>query len=65
MMIQLSIEKYQFWLKNVSLFRKVLINKVESFLKVNFDIKQGYKILFRTFNGTDWLYIYIMIGEML
>ena len=37
-------EKYQYWLKNASSFRKQLIGKVESFLKSNFDLNQGYKI---------------------
>ena len=37
-------EKYQFWLKNVSSFRKQTIGKTESFLKSNFDLNQGYKI---------------------
>ena len=37
-------EKYQFWLRNVSSFRKQLIGKVESFLKSNFDLNQRYKI---------------------
>ena len=37
-------EKYQFWLKIVSSFRKQLIGKVESFLKSNFDLNQEYKI---------------------
>ena len=34
-------KKYQFWLKNVSLFKTQLIGKFESFLKSNFDLKQG------------------------
>ena len=38
-------EKYQFWLKNSSLFRKQLIDKVEIFLKSLFDLNQGYKIV--------------------
>ena len=38
-------KKYQFWLKNVSLFRKHWIGKVESFPEPNFDINQGYKIV--------------------
>ena len=38
-------EKYQFWLKNVSSFRKQLIGKVESFLKSNLDLNQGYQIV--------------------
>ena len=33
-------KKYQFWLKNVSLFKKQLIGKVESS-----DLNQGYKIV--------------------
>ena len=38
-------EKYQFWLKNSSLFRKQLIDKAEIFLKSLFDLNQGYKIV--------------------
>ena len=38
-------KKYQFWLKNVSSFKKQLIGTVESFLKSNFDLNQGYKIV--------------------
>ena len=38
-------KKYQFWLKNVSFFRKHLIGKVERFLRSNFDLNQGYKIV--------------------
>ena len=38
-------KKYQFWLKNVSLFAKKLIGTVESVLKPNFDLNQGYKIV--------------------
>ena len=37
-------KKYQFWLKNVSLFKKQLIGKVERFLKSNFDWNEEYKI---------------------
>ena len=33
-------KKYQFWLKIISLFRKQLIGKVESFPKSNFDLNQ-------------------------
>ena len=56
-------KKYQFWLKHVSSFRKQLIGILESFLKSNFDLNEGYKtIQFRTFKGTDLLYIYIKIG---
>ena len=38
-------KKYQFSLKNVSLFKKQLIGKVESLVKSNFDLNQGYKIV--------------------
>ena len=38
-------KKYQFWLKNVSSFKKQLIEKVQSFLKSNFGLNQGYKIV--------------------
>ena len=38
-------EKYQSCFKNVSSFRKQLIDKVENFLKSNFDLNQGYKIV--------------------
>ena len=38
-------KKYQFWLKNVSSFRKQLIFKVGSFLRSNFDLNQGYEIV--------------------
>ena len=38
-------KKYQFWLENVSSLRKQLIGKVESFLKSNFDLSEGYKIV--------------------
>ena len=34
-------KKYQFPLKNVSYFRKQLIEKVEHFLKSNFDLNLG------------------------
>ena len=38
-------KKYQFWLTNVSSFKKQLIGKVQSFLKSNFGLNQGYKIV--------------------
>ena len=38
-------KKDQFLLKNVSWFGKQLIGKVESFVKSNFDLNQGYKIV--------------------
>ena len=38
-------KKYEFWLKKFSLFKKQLISKIESFLKSNFDLNQGYKIV--------------------
>ena len=66
-------KSWQFWLKNVSSFRKQPIDQVESFLKSNFDLNQWYKILLTqnhqilkllTF-GTDLLYILMMIGERL
>ena len=38
-------KEYHFWLKNVSSFKKQLIDKVESFLKSNFDLNQRYKIV--------------------
>ena len=38
-------EEYQFWLQNVTLFKKQLSDKVESFLKSNFDLNQRYKIV--------------------
>ena len=38
-------KNYQFWLENVSSFRKQLIGKVESFLKSNFDLNHGHKIV--------------------
>ena len=40
-------KKHQFWVKNVSSFSKQLIRKVERFLKSNFDLNQGYKIVLR------------------
>ena len=40
-----SWKKYQFWLKNVSSFKKQLIGRVESFLELNFELNQGYKIV--------------------
>ena len=46
-------EKYQFWLKNVTSFRKQQIDQVESFLKSNFDLNQGYKIML-TQNHQIW-----------
>ena len=46
-------EKYQFWLKNVTSFRKQQISQVESFLKSNFDLNQGYKIML-TQNHQIW-----------
>ena len=64
-------KEYPFWLKNVSSFTKQLINKVESFLKSNFDLNQRYKILLTqnhyigNCDATDLLYIFIMIGKML
>ena len=38
-------KKYQFWLKDVSSSKKQLIDTVQSFLKWNFDLNQGYKIV--------------------
>ena len=38
-------KKYQFWLKNVSSFKKQLIGKFQSFLKSNFNLNQEYKIV--------------------
>ena len=38
-------EKYQFWLKNVSSFKKELIKKVQSFLMSNFGLNQEYKVV--------------------
>ena len=64
-------KKYPFWLENVSSFKKQLIDKVESFLKLNFDLNQRYKIVLTqnhqiwNFNATDLPYIFMMIGEML
>ena len=37
--------KYQFWLENVSLFRKQLIRKIKSFRISNFDLNQWYNIV--------------------
>ena len=45
MMIQLSGKSTNFDWKNVSWFKKQLIGNVESFLKSNFDLNQGYKIV--------------------
>ena len=36
---------HQFWIKNVSLSRMPLISKVESFLKLNFDLNQRCNIV--------------------
>ena len=44
MMIQLSGKSTNFGSKNISLLRKQLIGKVESFVKSNFDLKKEYKI---------------------
>ena len=38
-------KKYQFWLENVSSFRKQQIDQIESLRNANFDLNQGYKIL--------------------
>ena len=38
-------KNFQFWLKNVSSFKKQLIGKVQSSLKSNFGLNQGYKIV--------------------
>ena len=38
-------KKYQFWLKNFSSFKKQLMEKVQSILKSNFGLNQGYKII--------------------
>ena len=61
-------KKYQFWLKNVGLFKKQLIRTVQSVLKSNFDLNQGYKIVltenhfkFRTFNVTD---LFIVLSRL-
>ena len=40
-------KKHQFLVKNVSSFSKQLIRKIERFLKPNFDLNQGYKIVLR------------------
>ena len=40
-------KKYQFLLKNVSLFKKQLIGEVEGFLKSNIDLNEGYNIVLR------------------
>ena len=66
MMIEISGKSTNFWLKNAISVKKQPVGKVQSFLKSNFGLKQGYKtIKFGTFNATDLLYIFIMIGEML
>lgn len=44
------------------------ISFISSFLNVNrskYDIEEHKTIKFETFNTTDMLYIFIMIGEML
>ena len=43
-------KKYQFWLKNDSLFKNPPIGKVERFLKSNLDLTQGYKIVIKQNN---------------
>ena len=45
MMIQRSGKSTNFDSKDVSLLKKQLICKVESFLKSDFDLNQGYKIV--------------------
>ena len=42
-MSHLSGKSTSFGSKNISLFGKQLISKVESFVKSNFDLKKGYK----------------------
>ena len=64
-------KNYPFQFKNVSLFKRQLIIKVESFLKSNFDLNQRYKKsaitskLLKFGTSTLLAYIFIMIGEML
>ena len=38
-------KKFQFWLKNVSSFKKQLVGEVQSSLNSNFALNQGYKIV--------------------
>ena len=45
MMIQLSGKSTNFGSKNVSSFKKQLIDKAERFLKSSFDLNQKYKIV--------------------
>ena len=64
-------KKYPFWIKNVSSFKNQLMGKVQSFIMWNFDLHQRYKIvltqthLIRNFHASDFLYVFIMIGEMI
>ena len=65
-------KKYQFWLKNVSSFRKQQIGQVESFLNSKLWLKRMIQnspntknMEFVTCNGTVSLHIYLTIREML